>query len=574
MVPLEAGTIVGGKYALLRPLGRGSMGEVWIAEHKTLGEEVAIKLLAPAFPGDEYEDRASAGARFRFEAQIAARLSRKTRHIVRVTDYGDEDGVAYLVMELLVGRTLETFFMQFGPMTMEAASGLVRQVARALEHAHAESVVHRDLKPANIFVSYDEDGGLLVKVLDFGIARTMRTQRVSIPSAFSTGQGLIFGTPGYMSPEQARAARVDARTDLWAFATVIYEALTGDLPLAGATADELVKNLCAGVTVPVHQRDPSLPAGLADFFARAFAPNIEDRFTTAGELAGAFERAIQTAPAVPPTLGSPRPAPSLAAQTLISGLGSLSSAAAMERATWTAAGTLEMPRMKAGGRASERAPAAQPPPAAVPPEGSPWRRRAMFGAVIAAMAGVGLLLPARYASQRGGSGAAEAAAHNADIGALVASPPPQRVTQVQPSAERPAEQPVVLPPLPSSAGETAPRGPSIDPTGETREAVPSATAPPALAPEPRPPPQGQPPVPETPAREALAPLGTRAGRVEPPASTGPSAPSKPSAPVPSPARGRPSPAGPGAPAGSPGAPAPSGAPGMAPGVPVDRSSVL
>jgi serine/threonine protein kinase len=571
MVPLEAGTIVGGKYALLRPLGRGSMGEVWIAEHKTLGEEVAIKLLAPAFPGDEYEDRASAGARFRFEAQIAARLSRKTRHIVRVTDYGDEDGVAYLVMELLVGRTLETFFMQFGPMTMDAASGLVRQVARALEHAHAESVVHRDLKPANIFVTYDEDGGLLVKVLDFGIARTMRTQRVSIPSAFSTGQGLIFGTPGYMSPEQARAARVDARTDLWAFATVIYEALTGDLPLSGVTADELVKNLCAGVTVPVHQRDPSLPAGLADFFARAFAPNIEERFTSAGELAAAFERAIQTAPAVPSTLASPRAAPSHAAQTLMTGLGAMSSAAAMERATWTAAGTLEMPRVRTGARASERTPAAPPPPAAVPPEGSPWRRRVMFGAVIAAMAGVGLLLPARYASQRGGSGAAEAAAHNADIG----PPPPQRVTQVQPSAERPTERsadpPVVLPPLPSSAGETAPTEPSIEPTAETREAVPSATAPPAPAPDTRPPAQSPTSVPETPAREALAPL---AGRVEPPASTGPLGPPKPPAPVPSPAHGRPAAAGPGAPSGSPGGPAPSGAPGTAPGVPFDRSSVL
>jgi serine/threonine protein kinase len=526
MVPLEAGSIVGGKYALLRPLGRGSMGEVWIAQHKTLGEEVAIKLLAPAFPGEEYEDRAVAAARFRFEAQIAARLSRKTRHIVRVTDYGDEDGVAYLVMELLIGRTLEMFFMQFGAMTIEAANGLVRQVARALEHAHAESVVHRDLKPANLFVSYDEEGGMLIKVLDFGIARTIRTQRVSIPSGFATGQGLIFGTPGYMSPEQARAARMDARTDLWAFATVIYEALTGELPLEGGTADELVKNLCAGVTVPVHQRDPNLPVGLAEFFARAFAPNIEDRFATAGELATAFERALQTGPALAPTLASPRPAPPVPPPKLLSAL----SSAAMEASTWTAAGTLEMPRVKTGARVSSKAPS-EPNRAA-----SRWPRRAMFGTVLAAMAAVGLLLPSRYAARRE-PGTTGDAAHHADLGVIVATPP-QTVTQVQ----RPAERPVVLPPVPEG----------------------------------RPPSEAPAPLAETPqSGEGLAPpaplaRSPREERAEPPVATPPPVPPKAPAFVPSP--GRPGAPGTG-PASSPASPlAPT--PSAAPNAPIDRSAIL
>jgi serine/threonine protein kinase len=527
MVSVEAGTIVGGKYALLRPLGRGSMGEVWLAQHQTLGEEVAIKLLAPSFPGDEYEDRASATARFRFEAQIAARLSRKTRHIVRVTDYGDEDGVAYLVMELLVGRTLETFFMQYGSMTMEAASGLVRQVARALEHAHAESVVHRDLKPANLFVTYDEDGGMLVKVLDFGIARTIRTQRLSIPSGFSTGQGLIFGTPGYMSPEQARAARIDARTDLWAFATVIYEALTGDLPLAGVTADELVKNLCAGVTVPVHQRDPTLPVGLADFFARAFALNIEDRFATAPELAAAFEGALHTAPAaIAPTGASHRPLPVVSAPTLLSG--SSPSAAAMDASTWTAAGTLEMPRVKTGVRGSPRPPSTPPPPAVAPLETSPWPRRAMLGTVFAAMAAVGLLLPSRYGSQRAPQAAADV---RADVHRVVAASA-DGAPSVPPAGSR-AEPPVMLSPLPASpvgpaAGEEPTEGPSHEATAPEEEAPPGSAMSSA---QPKPP--------------AVAPSRSR------PASSG--APGAGTTPV---------------------APPASAVPGAASGLPVDRSAIL
>ena len=201
--PIEGGYVISGKYQLVRLLGRGSMGEVRLAHHRTLGEDVAIKLLAAAYTASEMESYPTASARFRFEAQVAARLSRKTRHIVRVTDHGEEDGEApaYLVMELLAGLTLERRLASYGDMPPDEASRLVDQVARALECAHAESVVHRDLKPANIFLARNEDGEGLVKLLDFGIARATRTQRM--PSPFSTGEGIVFGTPGYMSPEQA-----------------------------------------------------------------------------------------------------------------------------------------------------------------------------------------------------------------------------------------------------------------------------------------------------------------------------------------------------------------------------------
>lgn len=305
------GRIIAGKYELVRLLGRGSMGEVWVAHHRTLGEDVALKLLAGSRSPD-MEAPSTATARFRFEAQVAARLSRKTRHIVRVTDHGEEDDLAYLVMELLEGETLETRLTRRRCLTRQEAPALVAQIARALTEAHAADVIHRDLKPANIFITFDEDGGLLVKLLDFGIARTMRTLRVS---AFTTGQGLVFGTPGYMSPEQATpSSRLDHRCDLWALATVAYETLTGQLPISGEYMDEVLGNLCAGRIVPVHERDPSLPAGLAAFFAKAFARTMDDRYATASEQAQAFERAMApSANARGPITGPPR---SLRAHTL------------------------------------------------------------------------------------------------------------------------------------------------------------------------------------------------------------------------------------------------------------------
>jgi serine/threonine-protein kinase len=288
--PIIAGQVVAGKYELKGRLGSGSMGEVWRGHHRTLGEDVAIKFLTSEPSSGEVEDSSTATARFRFEAQVAARLSRKTRHIVRVTDHGEEDGLAYLVMELLEGQTLETRLAREGCMRPFEARALVTQVARALTEAHTAGVIHRDLKPANIFLTRDEEGELLVKLLDFGIARTIHTHRVA-PS-FATAAGLVFGTPGYMSPEQASpTSKLDHRCDLWALATVAYEALTGELPVAGATTGELLGNLCAGRIVPLHERNPGLPATLAAFFQQAFAISLEERHSSASELAQAFDRA-------------------------------------------------------------------------------------------------------------------------------------------------------------------------------------------------------------------------------------------------------------------------------------------
>jgi serine/threonine-protein kinase len=313
---IDVGQVVAKKYELVRLLGRGSMGEVWSAHHQALREQVAIKVLAWPPSGEDAEDPAVALERFRFEAQVAARLSRKTRHIARVTDYGEDDGLPYLVMELLDGETLDAALRTRGPLAPAEAAQIIAQIARALGQAHAEAVAHRDLKPANVFLTRDEEGRLLVKLLDFGIARTIHAHRVQ--GTFTTAKGFVFGTPGYMSPEQTRASpKLDHRCDLWSLATIGYQMVSGHLPVDGADVEEIMKNLCAGRIVPLRQRSPALPEAqiesLGAFFDRAFADRVDDRFEGAAGLAQAFDLACgetsrvtlpPSAPSTPDNTGS------------------------------------------------------------------------------------------------------------------------------------------------------------------------------------------------------------------------------------------------------------------------------
>jgi serine/threonine-protein kinase len=294
-VEVFAGQVIGGKYEIVRRIGRGSMGEVWVATHQTLRQEVAIKLLSTSARIAEVEDAWTAASRFRFEARIAAQLSRRTKHIVQVTDHGEDGAIAYLVMELLEGETLENRMMRRGPLSTMHTAQVLGQIARALSEAHATGIVHRDLKPSNVFLARDEDGHELVKLLDFGIARTIDVHP-GTPS-FVTREGLVFGTPGYMSPEQASpSSPADVRCDLWSLATLAYEAMCGDLPILGANSAELLSNLVAGRIVPIHDRKPELPAALEGFFATAFAKDIDDRFASAQELSRSFEEAIYEPP--------------------------------------------------------------------------------------------------------------------------------------------------------------------------------------------------------------------------------------------------------------------------------------
>jgi hypothetical protein len=287
LAEIDVGRVVAGKYELVRLIGKGAMGEVWLATHNSLGGEFAIKLVQPS---EDEEDESAAG-RFQLEAQVSAKLSRKTRHIVSVSDHGEEDGLAYLVMELLEGESLEARIKGRGELELAETTAIVMQVARALSQAHAEQIFHRDLKPANVFLTKDEDGRMLVKLLDFGIARTTKPFRTRSP--FTTGKDMVLGTPSYMSPEQARGLdSLDHRCDLWALAVVAYEALTHQIPWEGETVEDIFLSICTHRMIPVLTRRSNLPPALEGVFARSFAPKLDERFRTAAELSEAFESLV------------------------------------------------------------------------------------------------------------------------------------------------------------------------------------------------------------------------------------------------------------------------------------------
>ena len=287
---IDVGTVIAGKYELVRLLGKGAMGEVWAATHNTLGGEFAVKLVETA---DDIEAETAAG-RFQLEAQIAAKLSRRTRHIVSVSDHGEEGGTAYLVMELLEGESLETRVKRGGRLDLPEAAAIVMQVCRALSLAHDEGIFHRDLKPANIHLGKDEDGRLLVKLLDFGIARAVKPFKTRSP--FATSKDMVLGTPSYMSPEQARGLdSLDHRCDLWALATCAYEALAQKIPFEGETVEDIFLSICTFRVQPLSGFRPDLAPEVEAFFAKAFAPKLDERFATAEELAAAFELLVDPA---------------------------------------------------------------------------------------------------------------------------------------------------------------------------------------------------------------------------------------------------------------------------------------
>ncbi len=303
---IDVGQIIGGKYALQRLLGSGAMGQVWVARHQGLAQQFAIKLMI-ASDIQSAEGEHTSLKRFENEAQIAAALSRKTRHIAAVTDYGVDEGLPWLVMELLEGEVLERRLAE-GPLPPADAVKIVEQIAKGLAVAHAEGVTHRDLKPANVFLTRTEDGERLVKLLDFGIA-LMARRIVKAPGHDGnraptklTMKGLVLGSPGYMSPEQAMAERTDLRADVWSLAVIAYETIAGVSPFEAPTQDETILRICNHRPTPLRALVPDASDALANVFQRAFVHNIAKRFQTAPELASALAAALDR-----PTMSAPTP---------------------------------------------------------------------------------------------------------------------------------------------------------------------------------------------------------------------------------------------------------------------------
>ncbi len=289
--PGISGSIVGGKYRVLRLIGSGGMGTVWEGVHATLGTRVAIKLIKPQFA-----QQREARARFEIEARAAAKL--KSKHAVQVYDYGvSTEGQPYIVMEFLEGQSLSDAIVSRGTLPPTAVAQIIAQAARALSKAHGAGVVHRDLKPDNIFLARSDEpvDGLpfVVKLVDFGIAKMFEElpSPGDIPRAMGgpTREGTVIGTPNFMAPEQlAIGGAPGPLTDLWSLGACTFAAMTGRLPFEGDVLGDIVLKVCAAPMPTPSKVNSRVPPGFDAWFARACSRDPANRFQTPEELAEAL----------------------------------------------------------------------------------------------------------------------------------------------------------------------------------------------------------------------------------------------------------------------------------------------
>jgi eukaryotic-like serine/threonine-protein kinase len=315
--PVQPGEVIAERYLVERLLGAGGMGVVVSAIHRTLGERVAIKLL--------YEDAATEPKvieRFLREARAAARL--RSEHVVRVSDVGVLDnGTPYLIMEFLDGRDVASELSRRGPLPVAEAIDYVLQACEALAEAHAGGIVHRDLKPANLFLASRPGGTRIVKIIDFGIAKSEESA-----SSLTATSGTI-GSPMYMSPEQIRSPKtVDQRGDVWSLGVTCYELLTGRLPFSAESVHSALASIVVDSPLPLQSARADLPKALEAALLPCFEKDRNRRYANVGELAQALapfggakasERVTQIEKVLGAEIMRPRPEPELGGDPTLDG---------------------------------------------------------------------------------------------------------------------------------------------------------------------------------------------------------------------------------------------------------------
>jgi serine/threonine-protein kinase len=286
--------ILQGQFQILQKIGSGGMGAVYKALQPAMNRMVAVKILHP-----KLANRKDLVSRFRREARAMSHLTHP--NTVKVFLYGElEDGSLYIVMEFLEGKNLNQTVRSEGPMKVERALPILIQASNALEEAHRAGIIHRDLKPENIFLC--QQGGMkdYAKVLDFGLAKV--TEREMRPgSLILTQEGMVFGTPEFMSPEQAQGKPLTPASDIYSLAVILYEALTGKLPFEAKNAMEYIQLHVTAPPVAIDDRVPGkkFPPLLWKVLSKAMAKKAEDRFASASDFAAALQAVLNGASEIP-----------------------------------------------------------------------------------------------------------------------------------------------------------------------------------------------------------------------------------------------------------------------------------
>jgi serine/threonine-protein kinase len=293
MILRAPGVVVANRYRLVRQLGVGGMGTVWLADDLLLDSRCALKLI-----DDDKAQSDEVRVRFTREAKVAAQL--RGAHVVDVFEHGEWEGTPFIAMEYLAGEDLGTRLDREGSLDAPSTYRVAAHVARALARAHAFGIVHRDLKPENIFLVPGDDGEI-AKVLDFGIAKhdaySLRDK--------ATKTGSFLGTPYYVSPEQARGRTTDHRSDLWSLAVIVFQCLTGRPPFESEALGELMGLILYEDLPKPSEVRPDLPASFDAWWERAAKREREERFQSAKEFADTLAEALGQ----PPTLAVPNLSP-------------------------------------------------------------------------------------------------------------------------------------------------------------------------------------------------------------------------------------------------------------------------
>jgi serine/threonine protein kinase len=278
MKPGEVGTL--GRYRVLKKLGQGGMGAVYLAHDTVLARRIALKVMLPHHAADP-----EARERFLREARTAAMV--RSDHVVTIFDVGEERGAPFIAMEYLLGHPLDQYLRANGELPVAQVFRIGTETALGLAAAHELGLVHRDIKPGNIWLEAPHGR---VKLLDFGLARAENDD------THLTTSGLVIGTPAFMSPEQARGLKLDGRSDLFSLGVMLYRLTTGKMPFSGTTTMAVLTSLAVDTPAPVRQLNADVPDALQVVIAKLLSKNPADRYQSAQEVVTALREAEQPRP--------------------------------------------------------------------------------------------------------------------------------------------------------------------------------------------------------------------------------------------------------------------------------------